>query len=107
VGGSHLYVDALINNYDLNESNERTNEFTNLSNDELKNELSKFNIVLANKIGSNRKRLIRALQIMKSGHKIDSKNKSFYGPLYIFCNKPRNQLYEDINKRVDLMIKNG
>jgi tRNA dimethylallyltransferase len=30
-----------------------------------------------------------------------------YTPCYIWCTKPREQLYQDIDNRVDHMIKNG
>jgi tRNA dimethylallyltransferase len=107
VGGSHLYVDALILSYDLDSAPERDNSFDNLSIDELIAELKKYDTELVDKIGKNHKRLVRALQIanftsVKRNHK-----KPIYNPLYVLCIKPREQLYEDINKRVDQMIKNG
>jgi tRNA dimethylallyltransferase len=108
VGGSHLYVDALINNYDLSNISERDSKYADLSNQDLFNKLSKLDKSLADKIGeSNHNRLVRALQITESGKTLNKTNTSLYEPLYVLCTKPRDLLYDDINKRVDSMIRHG
>ncbi|MDR0985379.1 MAG: tRNA (adenosine(37)-N6)-dimethylallyltransferase MiaA [Mycoplasmataceae bacterium] len=105
VGGSHLYVDALIKNYDFSLSNERDNSFNNFTNQELFQKLNEFNNLLASKIGiNNRKRLIRALQ---TKGKLIKRKKEIYVPFYLLCTNEREVLYNKINKRVDKMIKEG
>ena len=56
------------------------------------------------------KRVIRALEIYESGHKKSQLNDDFT-PKYDYkaytINYPRDILYERINKRVDIMLKNG
>ncbi|MCF0108470.1 MAG: tRNA (adenosine(37)-N6)-dimethylallyltransferase MiaA, partial [Bacilli bacterium] len=65
IGGSNLYVDALIKNYDLSNGG-RSNEFEELTNEQLYKELYSLSKNDALKIGqTNRKRLVRALQIIK------------------------------------------
>jgi tRNA dimethylallyltransferase len=108
VGGSHLYVDALIKNYDLSNINERDDKHAALSNHDLYIKLSKLDKSLADKIGeTNHNRLVRALQIIETGKTLNKTNASLYEPLYVLCTKPRELLYEDINRRVDLMIRHG
>ena len=52
IGGSNLYVDALINNYDLSNGG-RTTEFDNLTNEQLYKELYSLSKVDDIKIGKN------------------------------------------------------
>lgn len=109
-GGSSLYVDALIQNYDLL-TQKRTNEFDHLSVDELYKRLSKYSLEIANKNKNNHKRLARALEIYSCA-KIDNPMKQKTNPKYNFkviltnCDS-REKLYDKINKRVDQMIKEG
>jgi tRNA dimethylallyltransferase len=107
VGGSHLYVDALTKNYDLNISKERDDRFNDLSISTLQTELSQYDKSLAQKIGNNHKRLVRALQNFVDQNAMHTTKVPIYEPLYIVCEKPREQLYQDINARVDKMIQNG
>jgi tRNA A37 N6-isopentenylltransferase MiaA len=78
-----------------------------LSVKELQEKLNKYDSALVAKIGNNHKRLIRALQNAVDGHKMNQVNSSIYKPLYVVCTKPREKLYQDINARVDKMIRNG
>lgn len=111
VGGSHLYVDALIKNYDLSSFKERDNEFENFSTQELFEKFETIDSTKAKTICNNRQRLIRALQIYAHAHScispMNNKNKSLYKSLIIFCNDERQVIYEKINQRVDKMINNG
>lgn len=63
---------------------------------------------------NNQKRVIRALEYFhETGDKISDHNRiqmqkeSPYAFAYFVLNRPRTLLYERINQRVDLMIKNG
>ena len=111
VGGTGLYINALLMNY----------EFTNAEADyELREELSKkenlYEILYeldeetAKKIERNdRKKLIRAIEIIKStGDKISQKKgEKEFDIEWIGRNFERNELYERINKRVDIMLEQG
>lgn len=104
VGGSNLYIDCLLNNYDLSNT-KRTNKYSALSTDELYKILENINLDLAKKIGiSNRKRLERAIE---NNGIMNKKNITKYNPFIIFVNPNRDDLYKKINNRVDEMINNG
>lgn len=62
----------------------------------------------------NHARLIRALEIMEASgrpfssfHKAQTKEELSFRPLVIVLNRPREELYERINMRVDSMMKQG
>ena len=68
----------------------------------------------ANKLHpNNRKRVVRALNVIDNIGKsksemIDSQqHKLIYNVVFVGLTLPREQLYERINKRVDLMIERG
>lgn len=110
-GGSSLYTDALIKNYDLDHNPNRTNEFDSLSNEQLYEQLSKYSKELADKNKNNHKRLSRALEIYSQSNSSSPMNKT-NNPIYDFkivlCTyKDRHELYEKINQRVNLMINSG
>lgn len=103
-GGSNLYIDALINNYDLN-NEKRSNKFSHFSNEEMFDKLKLINEELANKIGvENRKRLERALE---NNGVMNQKKNIKYKCFIIFVNPNREYLYSKINNRVDEMILDG
>ncbi len=112
VGGSGLYVDALITEYDLSNKQRDNNieiQFNDLSNKELYDKLYELNSEAALKTHpNNRKRVLRYLEIvMENGSLIKKENVPYYDALIIFLNKDREILYNDINKRCDLMIEEG
>ncbi len=113
VGGSNLYVDALIKNYDLSSSGKRTAKYDSWSNLRLWNLLNKLDSKEAKKIPvNNRKRVQRAIQIIKeSGMTKTSKDvqrrKYYYDCLVIYMYVDRSKLYSTINKRVKEMIDEG
>lgn len=113
VGGSNLYVDALIKNYDLSSSSKRTNDLDNLTNEQLHDMLASLDKDEALKIPvGNRKRLQRAIQIIKETGKTKTakdiqRQKYYYDCLVIYMDVERPVLYETINKRVKEMIKEG
>ncbi len=112
VGGSGLYVDALITNYDLSiEKRDYSLEqkYKNMSNEELYQVLYNLNADAALRTHpNNRKRVLRYLQIIeKNGQLIETKNTPYYNALIIFLNQDRKILYERINNRCEKMFKSG
>lgn len=108
-GGSNLYIDSLIKNYDLTGSKQRSNNYEHLTNEELYNHVFKIDPNTAQKIGiNNRKRLLRAYEILNEKNSLSKKNSPLYKPLYILCqHNTRQELYEKINTKVLEMINNG
>lgn len=112
-GGSNLYIDCLINNYQLKDLNFELN-FDNLTNQELHDSLKELDYIESLKISiNNRKRLIQALRIIHSNNNqkksvLDKQNKE---PLYDFfmikMSINRKDLYDKINNRADKMFNNG
>lgn len=112
VGGSGLYIDALITDYDLNNEkrdDDLEDQYQTLSNEELYQKLFELNPEAAKKTHpNNRKRVLRYLQIVLEKGTIESKpNLPYYDSLIIFLNKDREILYQNINIRCDQMIQNG
>ncbi len=113
VGGSGLYIKAAIYDYSFPEEEQSFDNYDDLSNEELYSMLQELDIEASKNIHpNNRKRVIRAIQIAKSGltksEVIESQeHKLLYPCRIIFINPHRDELYEHINKRVDIMIKEG
>ncbi|MDD3397858.1 MAG: tRNA (adenosine(37)-N6)-dimethylallyltransferase MiaA [Clostridia bacterium] len=120
VGGTNLYVKALIENYHFdnikrdNNLREKLNTIAEISGlNVLYEMLKKQNPAKAKKISSNDKyRILRALECSTLQDN-ESENAKYLNekPRYDYklyaLNLPREKLYELINKRVDLMIGNG
>ena len=111
VGGSNLYIESVIKNYDLS-ANKRSFEYDQFDNLKLFNLLKKQNQKLAIKIGiNNRRRLTRALEVINQKNDknaLKKTNKPIYRYLMIECNYlTRQELYDSINNKVDEMIKLG
>ncbi len=116
VGGTGLYLKALLYDYKFQEEEAMPEDYLNeLTNEELYNCLKQIDYQDALKIGkNNRKRLLRALYIYNTHNKNktdlnnEGKNELLYKNVtFIGLNYPREILYERINKRVDEMIANG
>ncbi|CAH2760697.1 tRNA (adenosine(37)-N6)-dimethylallyltransferase MiaA [Erysipelothrix amsterdamensis] len=114
VGGTGLYINALLNDYRFNEERELPQIDASLSNQELMQELIELDPVTAENIHvNNRKRLIRSLQMVKGMNlpKSDvNENKGktrLYDARVYFLQGERAKLYERINKRVDIMMDQG
>lgn len=106
VGGSILYIKALLYNYELNE-NKQTYDFSSLSNEDLLKEILKQDPACDIHI-NNRKRLERYATILLSGDKHNDKaDEKLYDFIGIGLTTERKNLYENINKRVDLMFEEG
>lgn len=114
-GGTGLYIDILLKNYDLPEieaNRELRNELTQLDTANLEDMLKILDINAFTSIDKNdRKKMIRAIEIIKTTNKPLSQtrgmNKSEYNVEWIGKNFDRKTLYERIDKRVDIMIENG
>jgi tRNA dimethylallyltransferase len=107
IGGSNLYIDALIYNYDLS-ATKRDDKYDNLTIPELFSLLSSKDEQLANKIGNNKVRLVRALQILDQDKSLVKKNQPIYDYKIITCNyHTRKVLMDVVNNNVDKMLKNG
>lgn len=108
VGGTGLYIKAALYNYKLTEEKE-TNTYDNLTDEELYNKLLEVDkdIVIDK---NNRRRLIRALNYYKENNKsinTNTTNKLLYDAIFIGLTTDRRILYDKINTRVDIMIKEG
>ncbi len=113
VGGSGLYIDSVIKNYQFLEE-KRSNEqskYDSLTNEELHQVLANLDPDKASKIHpNNRKRVLRAIELISSNVNNTSrskKNELVYDALIIFLNDNRESLYDRINKRVDKMLADG
>ena len=116
VGGTGLYLKALLFDYKFLEEEKMPDDFLNdLSNEELYKRLLLIDKDDAIKIGpNNRKRLLRALYVYKihgkSKTELNNNGKSnllYSNVIFIGLNIERSLLYERINKRVDIMFDNG
>ncbi|MEG0872499.1 MAG: tRNA (adenosine(37)-N6)-dimethylallyltransferase MiaA [Clostridia bacterium] len=126
VGGTGLYISAIVNDMNFEEQvideNYRAQLYNlseKYSNEYVHNILKKIDPQAAANIHSNNlKRVIRAIEIAKYSNKTKSEHmkeeksridlKDVKYDFKIFCiDFPRQNLYERINKRVDLMIKQG
>lgn len=113
VGGSGLYIDSVIKNYQFLEE-KRSNEqskYDSLTNEELHHVLANLDPDKASEIHpNNRKRVLRAIELISSNVDNTSrskKNELVYDALIIFLNDNRESLYDRINKRVDKMLADG
>lgn len=113
VGGSGLYIDSVIKNYQFLEE-KRSNgqsKYDSLTNEELHQVLANLDPDKASEIHpNNRKRVLRAIELISSNVDNTSrskKNELVYDALIIFLNDNRESLYDRINKRVDKMLADG
>lgn len=111
VGGSGLYIDAVIKNYNFNEEKRCDENYNKYTNSELHQILKGLDCEMASKIHpNNRKRLIRAIELAQQPYFKNSRSLGkdfYYDVLCIFLNDNRDSLYQRINNRVDQMIKHG
>ena len=120
VGGSGMYIDAICNKLDdIPASCKKTrskiiSKFEKKGIEWLRNEIKKIDQSFYKKVDlNNHQRMIRALEVYEiSGKPISSfhneKNlKNDYQILKFGLRTERDVLYSQINKRVDLMVKQG
>ncbi len=112
-GGTGLYLNILLMNYDLPKVEPDYDLREKLKKtDNLYEILSSLDPQTALEIDPNdRKKLIRAIEIVKLTGKPLSKSRGRKEPEYdvewLGLNYPREELYDRINGRVDLMMENG
>lgn len=116
VGGTGLYFRILLENYDLPKvepNYDLRRELETLTFEELQTRLASKDPETASRIEKNdKKKIIRALEIVETLNLPMSeargvKDSSPYEVEWHGRNFPREELYERINKRVDLMIETG
>ncbi len=122
VGGTGFYIQALLYDIDFTESNEDTEyrqELEQIAKEKgaefLHAMLEEVDVKSANLIHANNvKRVIRALEFYKqTGEKISDHNEqerekeSPYNFCYFVLTDKRENLYERINQRIDMMLKEG
>ena len=114
VGGTGLYIKALLYDYVFYDEKEKDETFDELSNEEIYNILLKKDPECLNKIHvNNRKRLVRALNILKKHDlgisKIKNKQEHIllYDAKIIGLTKERTELYGAIEERIDKMLDDG
>lgn len=115
VGGSGLYIRSALYDYSFEENRSvDMSKYIVMDNRTLHDELKKIDETEANKIHMhNRKRMLRAIEIYLSSGKTKSEiinsqeHKLKYDAKFFIRNMDRELLYENINKRVDLMMQNG
>ena len=115
VGGTGLYLKALLEGYDFPQMEidyKFRNSLKQKSCEQLYDELFKLDEKTALSIEKNdKKKVIRMLEIIHATNKpvsdLPKRKEHPYDVEWIGLNFPRPELYERINKRVDLMIENG
>ena len=112
VGGTGLYIKSALYDYKLEEKTNITDDnYDNLSNLELYQELVKLDNKASLKINmNNRKRVINAINHYKNTGNSITENKTdklLYEALFIGLTTDRENLYNIINKRVDKMVNAG
>lgn len=110
VGGSGLYIKALLYDYKLDKTDNIRVDYSKYTNQELKNmadKIDKNNNIHVN----NRQRLERYItyykQTGKTIKKTDDINKKLYNFDIIGLKSDKETLYKRMNDRVDIMFKNG
>ena len=114
VGGTGLYIKALLYDYDFFEEAEQDNQYEDLTNEEIYDLLKQKDPKALESIHiNNRKRLVRALNIFEKHNKgisqikQDQEHKPIYDCLIIGLTTSREDLYNRIDKRIDKMVKDG
>lgn len=115
VGGSTMYIDALVYNYNIPHSKpniELRKKLNKKPNEELFSQLIDIDPDAEWTVDKNNKRrLVRALEVcLQTGEPFTAQKKKQDLPenvLYLAINREREELYERINKRVDEMMIEG
>lgn len=114
VGGTGMYLNAFV--YGMFDNafipKDLRNELRGMSTEDLYNKLKHLDNLAAIKLHKNdRYRVIRALEVKittgKSIYQLQEQNNPRFEMTYFYIIKDRGDLYNDIEKRVDNMIKRG
>ena len=103
VGGTGLYIKAGLYNYEFTEEDEEQELYEDLSNEELLEKVKEIDPDTDIHV-NNRKRLVRRLNKKGEEHIVDT---LLYDATFIGLTTDRDTLYDRINKRVDIMVKDG
>ena len=110
VGGTGLYIKALLYDYKFEEESNNLNNYDNIDTKELYERLIKID-PNSNIHINNRKRIVRALNYYEANNKPMSEkektDKLLYNVKFIGLTTDRTTLYDRINKRVDVMLESG
>lgn len=111
-GGTGLFIDALIKNYDFIEQEIEIKEYENLTNEQLHEKLRNLDPIEAHRVHpNNRKRVLRSISIFEqTGIKKSTLNKTktpFIDPLIIYLEPNRKNLMDSISLRYEKMIEEG
>jgi len=112
VGGTGLYIDCIVYNYDLRNEDldtEKRKFLSKLSTKELQNLINLNTLKMMNESDKrNPRRLIRIIEGRKINKKgIDRKKNTSLKNIYFVIDIPRGELKKKIAKRVNLMFKEG
>ncbi len=113
VGGTGLYIKALLYDYSFTEMERVEEDYEGIDNETLYQRLTSLDPSSASKIHpNNRRRIVRALQMAESGHlkseqEEKQKHEMIYDSYLVGLTMDREQLKERINQRVDLMFEQG
>ncbi|MCD7894742.1 MAG: tRNA (adenosine(37)-N6)-dimethylallyltransferase MiaA [Erysipelotrichaceae bacterium] len=118
VGGTGLYIKGALYDYTFSETQTKHEEykekFKDYTNEQLHNYLKTFDEKSASELHpNNRQRILRAIEIYettgttKSDIHATQQHICLYDAFFIGLTLDRDILYQRINKRVDIMIKNG
>ena len=106
VGGTGLYIKAALYNYQFTEGT-TYKEYNDLTNEEILDKIKEYHLEQYPEV-QNRKRLIRLLNKLENEEEITyDKDECLYPIHVIGLTCDRDYLYERINDRVDIMLKNG
>ena len=104
VGGTGLYLKALLYNYKFKE-NDNKNDYSNYSNEELYEKVK--SIDPDTKIHVNNRQRLESFLNNHEEDDIIVSDKMLYDAKIIGLTRPREELYETINNRVDKMMEDG
>ena len=115
VGGSGLYINSVIYNYELTDTERdykfEEEKYNSYNNEELHKLLEKLDFEASKTIHpNNRRRVLRAIERAIIGEKISSFNQGnqlVYDALVIELTTDREVLYDRINQRFNVMIEEG
>lgn len=104
VGGTGLYLKALLYNYEFKENGNRK-DFSSYTNKEL------YDMVLSinkdTKIHVNNRQRLESFLNNHTDNDIRVSNKMLYNAKIVGLTRPRDELYDTINNRVDVMFNDG
>jgi tRNA dimethylallyltransferase len=115
VGGTGLYISAVVDNLEIPEAppdDRLRTELEKKNSNELYSALKRIDPIAADSIGeSNKRKLIRALEVYKATGRPFSdqqkRGKPLFDILEIGIRTERKELYKKIDERVDKMIETG